>query len=76
MIAEALADHRRAYLDYEGEVSRNRGEVIRIAAGAYEVLRESADELEVALQGDRIDGSLRLVREEANARKWSLATSD
>ena len=74
--AEALANHRRAYLEYEGEVSRNRGEVIRVAAGTYEVLRESAAQLDLALQGDRIHGSLRLVREEANARKWSLEASD
>ena len=42
------------------------------AAGSYEVLRESANQLDVALQGDRIHGTLRLLREEANARKWSL----
>jgi hypothetical protein len=33
MPVERLADHRRAYLDYEGPVSRGRGEVRRVAAG-------------------------------------------
>ena len=32
-----LKDHRRAYLDYEGEVSRHRGFVERIAAGTCNV---------------------------------------
>jgi hypothetical protein len=32
---ERLADHRPAYLDYEGPVSNNRGEVRRIAAGVF-----------------------------------------
>jgi len=32
---ESLPDHRREYLDYEGPVSSNRGEVRRVAAGEY-----------------------------------------
>lgn len=34
--AEANADHRLAYLDYEGPVSGGRGSVVRIDAGEYE----------------------------------------
>ena len=30
-----LADHRRAYLDYEGEVSGGRGSVRRVEAGTW-----------------------------------------
>ena len=30
-----LADHRRAYLDYEGEISGGRGSVRRVAAGYW-----------------------------------------
>lgn len=33
--AEPNADHRLAYLDYEGEVSGGRGTVRRVAAGEY-----------------------------------------
>ncbi len=33
-----LPDHRIAYLDYEGPVSRNRGTVRRLDVGIYEVL--------------------------------------
>jgi hypothetical protein len=34
--ANWLPDHRKHYLDYEGEVSGNRGTVFRIDAGTYE----------------------------------------
>ena len=30
-----LADHRRAYLDYEGDVGRGRGSVRRVEAGTF-----------------------------------------
>ena len=32
-----LADHRRAYLDYEGPVSNDRGHVRRVAAGQCQI---------------------------------------
>ena len=35
--ATRLKDHRRAYLDYDGEVSRQRGYVERVAGGTCEV---------------------------------------
>jgi len=40
--AERLADHRRAYLTYEGPVSGDRGTVRRVASGAYTLRRTSA----------------------------------
>ena len=33
---ERLADHRRAYLDYEGPLSGGRGRVTRVEAGVYD----------------------------------------
>jgi hypothetical protein len=36
-----LPKHRRDYLEYEGPVSRNRGQVKRVAAGNYRVTRNS-----------------------------------
>jgi hypothetical protein len=32
-----LANHRRAYLEYEGEISGNRGRVSRIEEGTYQI---------------------------------------
>lgn len=37
-LATRLKDHRRAYLDYEGEISRNRGRVERVAGGTCDVV--------------------------------------
>jgi hypothetical protein len=37
-----LGDHRRAYLDYQGPISGNRGEVRRAAAGTYATLDAGA----------------------------------
>jgi hypothetical protein len=34
-------DHRRAYLDYEGPVSRNRGSVKRVLTGEYSIVDET-----------------------------------
>lgn len=36
VVFESLADHRRAYLNYEGEIKHNRGRVIRFAFGEWE----------------------------------------
>ena len=44
-----LGDHRREYLDYEGEVSGNRGQVKRLAAGKIESIEWNPDGLIVTL---------------------------
>lgn len=45
--AEAMPDHRRRYLWYEGEIAGGRGCVLRVAEGVCNVLRRTADELGV-----------------------------
>ncbi|TVQ31359.1 MAG: hypothetical protein EA376_09615 [Phycisphaeraceae bacterium] len=45
--AEAIGDHRRAYLDYEGEVSGGRGHVRRVASGWCAAPRFERDRIEV-----------------------------
>jgi hypothetical protein len=61
--AEALPDHRLAYLDYQGPVSQDRGAVTRWDEGVYTVLAEDAARLEVMLHGGRLQG--RAVLEQA-----------
>jgi hypothetical protein len=39
MIIRRLADHRLTYLDFEGHISGNRGEVVRLDRGRYEEVR-------------------------------------
>lgn len=70
--AERLEDHRRRYLEYEGPVSGNRGEVRRVLDGTCEVLIDHDETFEVMVNfglgpdlwiGQPIAGSIwRLVR--------------
>jgi hypothetical protein len=39
--AERVGDHRREYLEYEGEVSRGRGRVVRVASGVCRIGMDS-----------------------------------
>lgn len=48
-----LTDHRRAYLDYEGPVSNDRGHVTRIEQGHYELIAHTVERFEVKLSGGR-----------------------
>jgi hypothetical protein len=71
--AEALPDHRLAYLEYEGPVSGNRGTVTRVDEGEYEVLAESAERFQVRLAGKGLVGRLEL-RQSADAPKqWTAS---
>jgi hypothetical protein len=70
-LAEALADHRLAYLDYEGPVSGDRGDVTRIDRGEYTATQWDDDCICAILQGTRWRGSLRLTREDPGQR-WLL----
>lgn len=54
--AEALADHRLAYLDYEGPVSGGRGRVSRWDAGTVQWLSDAPGEAVVELAGARLRG--------------------
>ena len=51
--ATRLADHRIAYLDYEGPISGDRGAVTRIDRGEYEAVEETDDNVRVRLRGER-----------------------
>ncbi len=56
--ATPLADHRRAYLDYEGPVSNDRGSVIRCDAGAYITIRQTDSEWVLDISGENYRGRL------------------
>lgn len=51
--ATRLADHRIAYLDYEGPISGDRGAVTRVDRGEYETVEETDDDIRVRLHGER-----------------------
>ncbi|GHT46224.1 hypothetical protein FACS189454_07020 [Planctomycetales bacterium] len=66
--AKALPAHRKHYLDYEGEISGNRGMVQRIDAGFYETLAPN----QFALHGTLFNGTLLM---DANKCQWQAAVN-
>jgi hypothetical protein len=60
--AEALSAHRKAYLDYEGPVSGNRGTVTRWDHGLYTGDSGAEEVISLTLTGDRLQGQARLRR--------------
>lgn len=71
--AEALPDHRRKYLDYEGPVSGDRGEVQRWDAGDYVLEGDESGRVTVRLQGARLRGTA--VLEEGEPGAWTFRYS-
>ncbi|MFO0927467.1 MAG: DNA polymerase ligase N-terminal domain-containing protein [Gemmataceae bacterium] len=68
LAASRIADHRRAYLDYEGPVSGNRGTVRRVDGGEYDWVERQADCLVLQVRGRRAVG--RLVLRRTGDEEW------
>lgn len=60
--AVRIADHRKAYLTYEGPTSGNRGQVVRHDSGTYRTLDRCPDEWTFDLQGRQLSGEFSLRR--------------
>jgi hypothetical protein len=58
-----LADHRLAYLDYEGPLSGKRGSVRCVDRGTYDVVKECSERLVVKLQGSILSGPVTLLQQ-------------
>ena len=56
VVAEPLSPHRKHYLDYEGPLSENRGEVSQWDAGTFAWLRRTDAEVRVQILGDELKG--------------------
>ena len=67
--AEALADHRLEYLDYEGEVSGGRGEVRRWDRGEYQIVDDNSPEFAVRLSGTMLNCRACL-QADASSTRW------
>ena len=72
---EPLADHRLAYLSYEGPISGNRGQVTRHESGEYDLITDSPGKLVLSLRGQRLRGTLTLTRSETHAVTWEATWS-
>jgi hypothetical protein len=58
--ARALPDHRRIYLEYEGEVSGDRGTVRRVAEGVYTASIWEDGRVRVRLEGAQLVGEVEI----------------
>jgi hypothetical protein len=72
---QALADHRLAYLDYEGPISGGRGTVTRWDQGTYTLERQSEGEWIAGLTGDRIAGDA-VIRRADPPGQWTFSLKD
>jgi len=70
IVAKRIGDHRLAYLDYEGPVSGDRGQVRRVDAGTAEFEDFTASYCAVILRGERISGRFALAA--AGDGAWTL----
>ena len=71
--AERLPDHRLAYLDYEGEVSGDRGRVSRVDRGEFTVVIDAQSHLAVALQGETLRGTLTFDKLDSEPHLWRIS---
>jgi hypothetical protein len=60
--ARALCDHRTIYLEYEGQISGDRGSVRRVDAGTFRVLVWERDHVRVEVSGSQLVGEVDLRR--------------
>jgi hypothetical protein len=67
--AERIGDHRMAYLDYEGPLTGQRGEVVRVDRGHYRRLVWSPELLLVELHGEKLHGQVEL---RSHGSAWTL----
>ena len=68
--AEMSFAHRLLYLDYEGPISGNRGQVVRWDHGVFAWQEDTHTRIIVQLQGERLQGTARLERSAEEA--WWL----
>jgi hypothetical protein len=72
VVAEQLGHHRKAYLEYEGPVSDDRGRVHRIDSGTYGVRTKSPGFWRLELKGTVVHGDITLEQELAKPASWLL----
>jgi hypothetical protein len=66
----ALADHRLAYLDYEGPISGDRGSVTRWDYGEYTVERQTASQWVLHMAGEKLAGTVTLHSSSEDPHEW------
>ena len=72
MTCEKLADHRRRYLEYEGPLSQDRGEVRQHDGGYCRLLAADVGVWRIEFRGTQIRGHYELASLDQDRRFWSL----
>ena len=72
IVAEELAPHRLAYLDFEGEIAAGRGRVTRADSGEYMTLDENENLLRIKIAGQILAGEMELVRSGDDPHEWRI----
>ena len=67
-----IQDHRTAYLDYEGTVSRGRGKVDMLDGGKYQLLAKNQTRWEIRLEGREIRGLFAIELTGPGPNQWKL----
>ena len=70
--ARRIGDHRRAYLEYEGPISRGRGHVVRVDRGPWRLIDESPSAWTIRLAGSRLVGVFFLRRVSGSPEAWTF----
>ncbi|HTV48756.1 MAG TPA: hypothetical protein VMG59_09975 [Phycisphaerae bacterium] len=68
----ALPDHRRIYLEYEGPISGDRGQVTRVEEGQFQLLEIMENKLVMELSGKSFHGRIELTLMDSAAGLWQL----
>lgn len=72
LACEQIADHRRAYLDYEGPISGDRGSVTQHDRGTCRIESSTEERWVVSFEGERLRGPHELVRGGQGESDWRL----
>lgn len=70
---QQLSDHRRDYLEFEGDLTNNRGQVIRVEKGTFIEQWETPMGWYVSLKGQAIDCSIELDQCHSDKTLWTLS---
>ena len=73
--AERLANHRTAYLDFEGPISGGRGHVRRVMEGEFRFLRADSDRVELDVASGRLPRQVRMLCQQSDQR-WKVTFDD
>lgn len=71
-----LPDHRLEYLDYEGDVSRDRGRVQRVDCGTYALESETPRTIAAIMKGTLWHARAWLERNDVLDQRWNLSLFD